>query len=127
MRESAPWVLPWKPPQKPTISYLPVWQRASRRALSTASAPPEYSCKRWSFFAGACAAVRSTSSTLASEVSDPTEARAACDCSASTTAGWPCPRALTPMPPMRSRKVLPSTSVMALPTARSTAMPAITA
>ncbi len=39
--DSAPIVLPWKPPQKLTISYLPVWHFASRSALSTASAPPE--------------------------------------------------------------------------------------
>jgi hypothetical protein len=34
-------VLPWKPPQKLTNSYLPVCDLARRSALSTASAPPE--------------------------------------------------------------------------------------
>jgi hypothetical protein len=41
MSERAPIVLPWKPPQKLTISYLPVCDLARRSALSTASAPLE--------------------------------------------------------------------------------------
>ncbi len=42
-RPIAPAVLPWKPPQKLMNSHLPVADLASRRAASTASAPPEKS------------------------------------------------------------------------------------
>src|SRR5215831_18125271 len=38
---STPPVLPWKPPQKPSTSALPVAAWTSRSAASTASAPPE--------------------------------------------------------------------------------------
>src|SRR5438132_407673 len=38
---STPPVLPWKPPQNPSTSVLPVAAWASRSAASTASAPPE--------------------------------------------------------------------------------------
>ena len=41
MRESAPAVLPWKPPQKDRNSNFFVWLLASRMAASTASDPPE--------------------------------------------------------------------------------------
>src|SRR5439155_50110 len=40
-RGRTPPVLPWNPPQNPTTSALPVAARPSRRAASTASAPPE--------------------------------------------------------------------------------------
>ena len=41
-----PWLLPWKPPQKPMNSNFLVTDLASRNAASTASAPPENNC-RW--------------------------------------------------------------------------------
>ena len=56
MSESAPIVLPWKPPQKLTNSCLPVWLLASRSALSTASAPLRVELDP--VHAGAAAAVR---------------------------------------------------------------------
>src|SRR5207245_9560966 len=41
IHDALPIVLPWNPPQTPTPSALPVAARLSRRAASTASAPPE--------------------------------------------------------------------------------------
>ena len=96
-------VLPWKPPQKLTNSYLPVWHLARRSALSTASAPPEYSCSRCTPGAGGAAAIRSASSTRAFEVNDPTDTAATCSCTACTNVGCECPSAFTLMPPMKSR------------------------
>ena len=52
-----PWLLPWKPPQKPMNSNFLVTDLASRKAASTASAPPENNC-RWVIPSGSSEATR---------------------------------------------------------------------
>ncbi len=74
---SAPLVLPWKPPQNESTSNLPVWARARRSALSTASEPPEKSCTL-SRSKGSISASSASAFTRASVVNEPTWIFASC-------------------------------------------------
>src|SRR5256885_6518353 len=101
-------VLPWKPPQQLTNSYLPVYDFASRRALSTASAPPEYICSRCTPLAGAWRAERPDSPPRAPPGSEPTPARRARFLVAPTPPRGGGPSAPPPVPPLKTRDTWPS-------------------
>ena len=74
-----------------------------------------------------CSAKRSSSSTRAARVNEPDGGLRGLLLDGVDTRGCEWPSASTLMPPMKSRNVLPSTSVTALPSAWSTTMPAISA
>ena len=80
---STPPVFPWNPPQKPTNSNFRVADLASRKAASTASAPPEYSWMRVSP-AGVRVASSSRKRARVSVVKEPNVRRSACRFRAST-------------------------------------------
>ena len=82
-RPSTPPVLPWKPPQKPMTSSLPVATLARRSAASTVSAPPENIWMRVSP-SGVTEATNSRKRARASVVKLPKVSFSTCFLSAST-------------------------------------------
>jgi len=111
-------VRPWKAPSKAMTAGRRVYARANLTAFSTASVP---ALKKAAFAGpanGASASRRSASVTQSSYgtiVKSVWRKRAACSWTASTTFGCAWPTLRQPTPPVKSMKVLPSTSVSVAP------------
>ena len=106
VRASAPMVRPWKEPVVEITFVRPV-RRVTLKAASLASVP-EFVKNTWVATSAPAAArrpSRSPSSTCqgVAKKFDVCIRVAAWSASAATSAGWACPRALTAMPPSRSR------------------------
>ena len=97
-------VRPWKAPSAATMPVRPV-RRASLMAASIASAPLLQKKTAEPSGAPASESSRSASSTWGTEVKkfETCTSWPACFDTAATSAGWLWPRALTAMPPTRSR------------------------
>ena len=116
------YVRPWNAPSKAMIAGRPVTARAIFTAFSTASVPE---LKRRAFFGRAPGAMRHSISqrrmygSYGATLKSVWVYRAACSCTARTTAGCEWPTFRQPTPPERSMKVFPSMSWSSAPSARS--------
>src|SRR5436309_3628617 len=128
--ESAPMVLPWYDCQRAMVFDLPGWPvstwywRASLRAVSIASEPPETRYTRPVFFMspGARAAMRSARPIVSSVMNWDECAKArrfAWRVITSAISGTPWPMEQTPAPPQPSRYFRPPLSWIQIPSART--------
>ena len=114
-------VRPWNPPWKTMTLGRPVAWRERRREASSASLP-ELAKKRLSRCAGStpCSlSTRASSGWCMTVVYWPWMSLPTCSCAAATTLGWQWPVLTTPMPEVKSRWRLPSTSKTSEPRAWS--------
>ncbi|CAM5496509.1 hypothetical protein SFUMM280S_03068 [Streptomyces fumanus] len=118
VRASAPMVRPWKPPSVATMRGRPV-SRPILNAASLASAP-ELQKKTLPSRPKRCSScsARATGGSATNRL-ETCPSEAICRPTASTTAGWAWPRALTAIPPTKSRYSLPSASQSRSPAPRT--------
>ena len=113
-------VRPWKPPSNAITAGRPVKLRANLTAFSTASVPALKNAAFAGPVSGNRSSSRSASSTYGSYgtiVKSVWAKRASCSSAAATTCGCEWPTFRQPTPPVKSTKVLPSTSVSRAPLA----------
>ncbi len=116
-------VRPWNAFENAITAGRPVAARAILTAFSIASAPELKNAALTGPEIGTSAPRRSASSTYDSYgtiVKSVCRNRSTCACTRAETASFECPTVRQPMPPAKSRNVLPSTSVSVAPEARST-------